>query len=165
MPTCLGYLLQGEEYWWVVMSNQLELVKIGHNFTEKLTLMFLTASTASVAYILVQIRNTDWSYLIYLPMASLLLLGVSFFFGASVLKCSSLAAERNALALSIPHPESNKEMKIAANKYEKSISQANNYATNAVKHSSYQAYLFFAGAIVYAVYVFLEIYLKSNHIQ
>ncbi len=43
--------------------------------------MLLTATTASIGYILTQIKEEHWSSLIYFPMAALALLSASFICG------------------------------------------------------------------------------------
>ncbi|MDC4545364.1 hypothetical protein OHV61_16980, partial [Acinetobacter baumannii] len=58
-----------------------DLHKLNADTLEKTTIMLLTATTASIGYILTQIKEEHWSSLIYFPMAALALLSASFICG------------------------------------------------------------------------------------
>ncbi|EIB6746864.1 hypothetical protein AM673_RS16565, partial [Acinetobacter baumannii] len=47
--------------------------------------MLITATTASLAYILNQIRDSNWDEILYFPLASIISLSISFFLGFSCL--------------------------------------------------------------------------------
>jgi len=140
------------------MSNQqkaIELSKYVLDMHGKIAFMLITASTASIAYILAQVKGETWSSLLYFPIYSLILLATSFMFGYSHLSNKANAANANSMILQMAHDLTMlKEM----SQYADIIDKIGPKATRA---SRLQYITFIFGAITYAIYVFISIYIKN----
>ena len=140
------------------MSNQqnaIELSKYVLDMHGKIAFMLITASTASIAYILAQVKGETWSSLLYFPICSLILLATSFMFGYSHLTKKANAANANSMILQMAHDLTMlKEMSQYADIIDK-------IGTKATRASRLQYITFIFGAITYAIYVFISIYIKN----
>ncbi|MPW45323.1 hypothetical protein A7A69_07180 [Acinetobacter sp. Ac_1271] len=128
-----------------------ELLKLNVSLIEKTNFMLLTASTASIAFVITQLKGLNWNNLIYLPMTTLILLSLSFFFGCKALEIMARALKSNSIYLKL---DDSHDLKAALKFVETLISKANIY-------DSCQKFTFFSAAIIYAIYVFLVIYLNT----
>lgn len=128
-----------------------ELLKLNISLIEKTNFMLLTASTASIAFVITQLKDLYWTPLIYLPMTTLVLLGLSFFCGCKALSTMARALKSNSIYLKL---DDSYDLKEAFEIVETLIRNANTY-------DSCQKYTFFSAAIIYAMYVFQVIYLKT----
>lgn len=139
------------------MSNnqamQTELLKLNVSLIEKTNFMLLTATTASIAFVLTQLKGLSWTIMIYFPMATLIFLGISFLCGCKALNIMARVMKSNANALKLNAPP--EFIALAYQEVGKLIKRANTYDT-------FQQLAFFSAAFIYATYVFLDIYLKSN---
>ncbi|MBJ9954532.1 hypothetical protein I5735_16000 [Acinetobacter baumannii] len=134
-------------------SMQTELLKLNVSLIEKTNFMLLTATTASIAFVLTQLKGLGWTTLIYFPMGTLILLGISFLCGCKALSIMARVLKSNANALKLNAPR--EFIDLAFQEVDKLIKKANTYDT-------FQQLAFFSAASIYATYVFLDIYLKSN---
>lgn len=133
------------------MSNKesvLELHKINKAILEKTAFMLLTVSTASIGYILTQIKDEKWSTIMYLPLISLLLISSSFCFGASYLGTYAKLANINALFIQSVNPQEKLCLYHQLNECVNMMSFKN----------TLQFYTFIFGALFYAAYVFLGMF-------
>ena len=132
---------------------QIELLKLNVSLIEKTNFMLLTATTASIAYVLTQLKGLIWTNLIYIPMASLLLLALSFLFGCNALNNMAKVLKTNSLALKANQPHD--IVAITFSEVERLIKRAHLFDV-------LQQLTFCLGALIYAVYIFLNIYLKTK---
>jgi len=142
------------------MSNRqdgLELNKHVLDLSSKIAFMLITASTASIAYILAQVKDELWGSMIYFPMFSLVLLGVSFMCGYGHLSYRADLTQANSVLLQIiNNPTMLKEQGELLGNMEK-------YAPKVSLYSRLQYLTFIFGAIVYAIYIFLSIFIDSHN--
>lgn len=135
-------------------QNGVELVKLYTDLTGKISFMLITASTASIAYVLTQIKDESWSSLIYLPLFSLTLLGLSFLCGCNSLNSKASMLHNNGFILqAIKNPERATDVEEAINELERNSKKISFY--NKVQ---YIAFIF--GAFSYALFVFFKILIK-----
>ncbi|KAE9797612.1 hypothetical protein GP650_30360, partial [Escherichia coli] len=80
-------------------QNAIELSKHVLSLSEKVAFMLITASTASIAYILAEVKDGKWNELIYFPIYALSLLALSFVFGYSHLVKKIDSTNQNSLLL------------------------------------------------------------------
>ncbi|WP_180070943.1 hypothetical protein [Acinetobacter sp. YH16038] len=134
-------------------SKKVELQKQHTAIVEKTTFMLITASTASIGFILTQMKQVIWNDLIWLSIAALFFLGLSFFWG-----CSQLGHKANFLKLNAEYLT----FKASSEKEEKQFFE--DFGSSADKVAStnrWQKVCLFLGAMLYTLYVFIDIYLKS----
>lgn len=116
--------------------------------------MLITASTASIAYILTQIKHDTWSDILFFPIYSLILLAISFLFGYMYLNKRIHVIHCNSLILQTSNDRNLLEV------LEKLVDDLEKNTPKLRLYASLQFITFIFGAIVYALYVFLNIYLK-----
>ncbi|MFV5383664.1 hypothetical protein [Acinetobacter junii] len=131
-----------------------DLHKLNADTLEKTAFMVLTATTASIGYILTQVKEEYWSSLIYFPMAALVLLGLSFICGSSYLYNQ---AERYDLNRRYIEAFQNPTRKLALGEQLRELVKSNE------RKRLGQYMCFLLGALCYAVYIFLKIYIKGNN--
>lgn len=133
------------------MSNEqsvLELHKINKAVLEKTAFMLITASTASIGYILTQIKGETWSNIMFLPLISLVLISSSFCFGASYLGTYAKFTNINAQYLQPINPHLKLE-----------LFHQINYCVDMMNFKNIlQFYTFILGAFFYAIYVFIGMF-------
>lgn len=140
------------------MSNQqnaIELSKHVLDLSSKIAFMLITASTASIAYILAQVKNEAWSSLLYFPILSLILLALSFMFGYSHLTNRVIVTNANSLVLQLVKDPT------MLDQMHKLMDTVEKIGPKAAMASRLQYITFIIGAITYAIYIFLSIYIKS----
>lgn len=130
-----------------------ELFKLNIAINEKTNFMLLTATTASIAFVLTQMKGLIWTKLIYLPIGSLILLGLSFLFGCRAISHLAKMLKINAMAL---------QDEIPIYRSRAAFNQIYNLLVKINYSEILQQLTFFSGALVYAIYIFLDIYLKSH---
>ncbi|UUS57051.1 MULTISPECIES: hypothetical protein [unclassified Acinetobacter] len=137
-------------------SKQVELHKQHTALVEKTTFMFLTAATASIGFILTQLKQVIWSDLIWLIIGSLLFLALSFIFGSAQLghKANFLKFNSEYLSLLSKKSSTMDEAKLLVKNFE-------NAANKLTSTSKWQKMFLFLGAVLYFIYSILDIYLKS----
>ena len=128
--------------------NIIELYKQNMAINEKTIFMLLTASTASIAYILTQVSNMTWDKLIYLPMFSLIFLASSFGLGCIYLNTFAKLLNHNRLMLYHSGSEIGNFFKNSSSK----LGKLSDFL------SLMQQISFMSGAIIYAAYVFIKVY-------
>ena len=136
------------------MSNKelvSELFRQNQAILEKSAFMLITASTASIAYILSQLKGETWSGLIWLVICSLILLASSFIIGCVYLTNQAKLLNVNSKLL---QPEFYK------NDYDKLFKIFTSIYKKAEIFSRWQFLSFIFGAAYYAIYVLLRIYFK-----
>lgn len=139
------------------MSNYqtaLELNKQNVELMGKLCFMLITAATASIAYILSQLKNETWNELILFPMYSLTLLAASFILGCSSLNNQLTVLNINSYALQLTGIKDSQ--KVVKEMYDEIAVNLNRGAT--LRRFQYLTFIF--GALTYAIYVFLSIFMK-----
>lgn len=135
-------------------QNGTELIKFALDLSGKVAFMLITASTASIAYILAQVKQETWSSLIYFPIFALSLLAISFMFGYSHLSNRLKVTHANSLLLQLAN-----EKNMDAEK-KKLFEDLDKYSNKAAQNSRLQYLTFIFGAAIYAIYVFLSIFMK-----
>ena len=139
------------------MSNHqaaLELNKQNTELLGKIAFMLITATTASIAYILTQIKDETWSSLIYFPIYSLILLSLSFMVGCAYLNNQSKILNFNSYILQLfSNPLFNSDMEELNTKLETFMNREG--SIRRIQHIT-----FISGAFVYAMYVILSIFFK-----
>lgn len=138
-------------------SQQLELQKQHTALVEKTTFMFITASTASIGFILTQLKQIVWSDLIWLIIGSVFLLGLSFYLGCAQLghKADFLKFNSEYLNLISNKSTTMDEVKSLLKNFENTAQKLN--STHKLQKIS-----LFLGALLYFIYLILDIYLKST---
>ncbi|EGY5283233.1 hypothetical protein [Acinetobacter baumannii] len=116
--------------------------------------MLITATTASLAYILNQIRDSNWDEILYFPLASIISLSISFFLGFSCLKYKAELAADNGNYHEINDYLTNTERKERIAGLKKLLKRTNTLF-------NFQSIFFFIGLSIYAFYIFFNIYVKS----
>jgi len=137
------------------MSNSAkhtELFKLHTTLIEKTIFMLLTASTASIGFILTQLKSVEWNGLILLPISAIVFLSISFISGCFALTLRAYSMKVSADYVSKWNTLSQLEYAEELKKLSKRVSLCN----------FGQYFGLFTGAIVYAVYVFLNIYTSSQ---
>ncbi|CAA0251910.1 hypothetical protein ACT4ZY_04440 [Acinetobacter baumannii] len=130
-----------------------DLHKLNADTLEKTTIMLLTATTASIGYILTQIKDEHWSSLIYFPMAALALLSASFICGLLYLYNQAERYDLNRRYIeTLQNPT--KSYSLAG--------QLREQVKINERQRSGQYVCFLLGALCYALYVFFKIYVKSH---
>lgn len=141
------------------MSNYQNGVEISKQVVElsgKVAFMLITASTASIGYILTQIKNEVWSMHIYFALYAVTLLAVSFIFGYKYLdKRISMMHINSMLLQTINDKDINEQRTKLLDDLEKGVPKLRLYA-------SIQFITFISGALVYGIYVFFGIFDKIN---
>lgn len=141
------------------MSNRqdgLELNKYVLDLSSKIAFMLITAATASIAYVLTQVKNEPWSTMIYFPIYSLTLLAISFMCGYKHLSYRTNLTHANSILLQIINdPAKSKEQKQLGDDMEK-------YAPKVSLYSRLQYLTFLFGAAVYAIYIFLSLFIDTQ---
>ncbi|RLZ08778.1 hypothetical protein EAH57_07055 [Acinetobacter sp. 2JN-4] len=135
-------------------QNGVELSKILIDLSGKVVFMLITASTASIAYILTQIKNDTWSDILHFPIYSLILLAISFLFGYIYLNKRLHVIHCNSIIL-----QTSKDTHLL-NEREKLFDDLEKNSPKLRLYASLQFITFIFGAFVYALYVFISIYLK-----
>ncbi|HCA5039918.1 hypothetical protein [Acinetobacter baumannii] len=136
-------------------QNAIELSKHVLSLSEKVAFMLITASTASIAYILAEVKDGKWNELIYFPIYALCLLALSFVFGYSHLVKKIDATNQNSLLLQLTNwKNSTNEKNELLDKMETSLKKAGIF-------SRLQFITFIAGIITYAIFIFLSIFLNK----
>lgn len=137
-------------------QNALELNKLNADIQGKIAFMLITATTASIAYILTQIKNEEWNALINFPIFSLIMLGLSFMFGCSYMKNQAQVYGVNCMLLQIHNDKTlSKNTKGLLEKFKKHSNKSGTY-------SLFQYLTFIIGVMTYAIYILISIYIKSN---
>ncbi|MBM9558383.1 hypothetical protein JRZ80_10940 [Acinetobacter nosocomialis] len=139
------------------MSNLLlpiEFLKQAVEIQIKTIFMLITATTASLAYILNQIKDSSWDEILYFPLASIIFLSISFFLGFSYLKYKAELAADNGNYHEVEEYLTNAEKNIRINRLKKLLKRT-------MYFFNFQSYFFFLGLCVYAFYIFFNIYVKS----
>lgn len=137
-------------------QNAIELNKLNADIKGKIAFMLITATTASIAYILTQIKNEEWNSLIYFPIFSLSMLALSFMFGCSYMKNQAHVYGVNSMVLQIyKDKELSKDTEVHLDRLGKYSSKSNTY-------SNFQYLTFILGVMSYAIYVLITIYIKTN---
>lgn len=117
--------------------------------------MLITASTASLAYILTQLQKQIWNDLIYLSIISLILLALSFVMGCCFLSNQAKLINVNSQLLQPEYYNSHST---------ELFQKLDTTMKTSSRTSNAQFWLFITGAVLYAVYVLLEIYFKTQSI-
>ncbi|WOE40678.1 hypothetical protein [Acinetobacter chinensis] len=142
------------------MSNRqdgLELNKYVLDLSSKIAFMLITASTASIAYVLTQVKDEPWSTMIYFPIYSLTLLAISFMCGYKHLSYRTNLTYANSMLLQITNnPTMSKKQNDLVGDMEK-------YAPKVSLYSRLQYLTFLFGAAVYAIYIFLSIFIDTQN--
>ncbi|HCA5292605.1 hypothetical protein QZJ98_06525 [Acinetobacter baumannii] len=136
-------------------QNAIELSKHVLGLSEKVAFMLITASTASIAYILAEVKDDKWNELIYFPIYALCLLALSFVFGYSHLVKKIDATNQNSLLLQIA------KWKDSTNEKNKLFDEMERSGKQASIFSRLQFITFIAGIMTYAIYIFLTIFLNK----
>lgn len=135
-------------------QNGTELTKILIDLSGKVAFMLITASTASIGYILTQIKNETWSVIIFFPIYALTLLASSFLFGYCYLNIRLHVIHLNSFLLQTAN---NREFQ---NDQKKMLEDLEKSAPKLRLFSSLQFITFIFGALSYALYIFTNILLK-----
>lgn len=130
-------------------TGALELQKQGSDLAGKLSFMLITASAASIGYILTQLEGR-WDLILLIPLLSLILLGVSFMFGCAVINKLSEQFNFNSRILQHTNNKDFNEALQIIPELEKTIDKV-------IKNKRHQYLTFILGVISYATYVFLKL--------
>lgn len=130
----------------------LELQKQGADLAGKLSFMLITASTASMGYILTQLKGS-WNCILLIPFLSLILLGISFMLGCAVINKFSEQLNLNSQILQHANNKDEDEALQIIPKLEKAVNSV-------VKIKKYQYLTFILGVLTYAIYVFLKLLIE-----
>lgn len=135
-------------------QNGVELSKLALDLSGKVAFMLITASTASIAYILAQIKGESWSNLIYFPIYSLILLAISFMFGYNHLSNRLNLIHANSLILQLSNDRS------MLNEMNRLTDDMKKFTVKTARSSRLQYITFIFGAATYAIYIFINILIK-----
>jgi len=140
------------------MSNNnhqsvIELQKQSTELFSKISFMLITASAASIGFILTQI-SAPWSDLLWLAILSLFLFGLSFLCGFHSLNNTVSQLNLNSKFIQFFRNKDYTAWGDFVDELEKVLPVVNRYRTA-------QTYTFISGAITYALYVFLKAYLPN----
>ncbi|WP_288399481.1 hypothetical protein [uncultured Acinetobacter sp.] len=137
-------------------QNGVEISKQVIDLSGKVAFMLITASTASIGYILTQIKNEIWSIHIYFALCAIILLAVSFISGYKYLDTRIGTMHLNSILLQTSNDKNLKDERLKlSSDFEKALPKLRQYAT-------IQFFTFISGALVYGIYVFLGIFNKIN---
>jgi len=143
-------------------EKKVELHKQHLSLAEKTVFMLITASTASMGFIISQLKDIVWNDLIWLIVFSLFSLVLSFIFGCLELKNKAYFLKLNGdwLSISPNHhtPEDLEQAQHIVNEFEKVVKKVSFI-------NFYQAGFLLLGALSYTSYIFIEIYMKSIPVQ
>lgn len=131
----------------------LELQKQSVDLFGKISFMLITATTASIGYILTQISGS-WSNLFFLAILSLIFLGSSFLFGFDSLNKTVVQLNLNSKIIQFYKDKDFKTSQELLNDLEIVLPKI-------PKSRNLQTYTFILGAVTYAFYVFLKAYFQN----
>lgn len=129
----------------------IELYRQNRAILEKTAFMLITAATASIAYILTQIKDDSWNDVIWLAIFLLFLLGCSFIIGCFHLSSQARLLNANAQIL---QPEIYKE------NLENIFDNLEDAFNKSEIFGRWQFLSFIFGAVFYALYVLLKLYFQ-----
>ncbi len=134
-------------------SKKVELQKQHTALVEKTTFMLITASTASIGFILTQLKQVVWNDLIWFPIGALFFLGLSFCLGCSQLGHKANPLKYNGEYLTFKALDEKDE--------EGFFKDFSNCEKKVALSNRWQKVCLFLGAMLYTLYVIIDIYVKS----